>query len=126
MPKGLRFFFVVHFFADMAFAIPLMIAPKATLELFGWTTIDPVTTRIVAAALFGIGIESLLSRNAPLEAFRSMLGLKIIWSGSVIVGLVICLIEGAPTMVYAILAIFMAFNALWVTYRIKVGKALAH
>jgi NADH:ubiquinone oxidoreductase subunit K len=48
------------------------------LTLLGFQTVDPVASRLVAAALFGIGIESLLVRRAPLDRFVSMLSLKII------------------------------------------------
>jgi len=121
--RGLRIWFVVHFIADILFALPLFVAPEFTLGLFGWTAVDPVTTRLVAAALFGIGIESLLGRKGDVEAFRAMLNLKIIWSSAAVVGFVWCLAEGAPSMVWGFLAIFVAFNILWVTYRLMLRGA---
>ena len=63
IPRGLKLWFIVHFVADVAFAIPLFVLPRRFLTLLGWTAVDPITTRMVAAALLGIGIESLLSRN---------------------------------------------------------------
>jgi len=68
VPKSLRVWFVIHFVADLLFALPLFFAPVFTLKLFGWETVDPATSRLVAAALFGIGIESLLGRNASADA----------------------------------------------------------
>ncbi|GAG91612.1 unnamed protein product, partial [marine sediment metagenome] len=62
VPTALKKWFIVHFITDMVFAIPLMIIPELFLNLMGWITVDPVSSRIVAAALFGIGIESFLVR----------------------------------------------------------------
>jgi hypothetical protein len=120
VPKGLRTWFMIHFVVDMLFAIPLMIAPLATLTLFGWETIDPFTTRIVAAALFGIGIESWLGRDSGSETYLAMLNLKVIWSSAVIIGLLWSLMDGYQGELFfplLILAIFVAFNIVWVYWR---------
>ena len=71
VPRSLRIWFVIHFAADMLFGIPILLAPNWILPLFGWDVIDPFMARIVGAALMGIGIESLLGRNASAEAFRA-------------------------------------------------------
>jgi len=122
VPKGLRIWFVVHFVADLLFALPLFFAPEFTLKLFGWTTVDPFTTRLVAAALFGIGIESLLGRNAGLEGFLGMLNLKVIWSASALLGILWTQLTGGPVMGWAFLAVFGAFHILWLYYRVVVGR----
>jgi len=54
VPSSLRTWFVVHSIADIAFALPLFLAPHWTLTLLGWHAVDPIATRLVAAALFGI------------------------------------------------------------------------
>ena len=115
----LRFWFVVHFIADMLFAVPLFIAPVWMLNLFGWQTIDPIASRFAAAALFGIGIESFLIRNSGVESFKAMLNLKLIWSSTVILGIILSLVSmgGGPFMAWVILAIFLAFFFLWAFYR---------
>ena len=125
VPKGLRQSFVVHFWADMIFAVPLMIAPQFLLEKFGWQEVDPFTARLVAAALFGIGIESFLARNAERETFIGMLNLKIIWSFAAILGIAWSLAEGAqdaPLMAWLLLLIFAAFNLLWIYWRKRLGQ----
>ena len=68
IPNGLRTWFVIHFVADMLFGIPLLFFPHLLLPLLGWTTYDPLTSRPVGAALMGIRLELLLSRNASAEA----------------------------------------------------------
>ena len=119
VPLTLRKWFIVHFIVDMLFAIPLMIAPVFILELIGWMEIDPMMTRIVAAALFGIGIESWIGRNAGIESFRGMLNLKILWSGAVIMGVILSLFEVSPlhVSVWGILIIFSLFHLLWWYWR---------
>lgn len=116
-PAALSFWFVVHFVADVAIAIPLLVAPVWFLTLLGFQTVDPVASRLVAAALFGIGIESLLVRRAPLDRFVPMLSLKIIWSVAAIIGFISSILQnvhGNPWSIWVFLATFVAFNGLWV------------
>jgi ferredoxin len=97
VPRSLRFWFVLHFVVDFIFAVPLLVAPVWLLTLFGFQNPDSFTARLVGAALLGIGGESLLSWGGPVEAFRAMLNLKIIWSLAAIVGIILTLvISGGP------------------------------
>ncbi len=122
VPSGLRRWFVVHFVADIVFAVPLILAPEATLRLFGWRVIDPVTARLVGAALVGVGVQSLLGRGEGVEAYRAMLSLKCLWSGAAVLGLTLSIAQGAPPMTWAFLAIFVAFAALWNYYRLALRR----
>jgi len=127
VPKSLRVWFLVHFIADVIFAVPLMFFPESFLSLLEWKTIDPFTARLVAAALFGIGIESLLAYNADAKAFKAMLNLKIIWSATASLGILMSMLDGKSTeSVYGwvILCIFVCFNFLWSYWRIKIGRML--
>ena len=110
---------MIHFIADYVFGLPLLLAPVWILTLFGWTTVDPATARLVGAALLGIGGESLLMRNASLETFKAMLNLKVIWSLSAIFGIAASIFEGAPPMSWGFLAIFVTFSVIWITYRVR-------
>ncbi|MEZ4449473.1 MAG: hypothetical protein R3B09_08335 [Nannocystaceae bacterium] len=122
VPPMLRRWFDVHCVADLLFAIPMMIAPVYTLELFGWTHVDPVTTRLVAAALIGIGVESRLGRDSDHAHFLGMLRLKVLWSGSACLGIGWSIAQGAPTMAWLFLAIFVGFNVLWTTYFLRLRR----
>jgi hypothetical protein len=125
VPASLRTWFVIHFVLDVIFAVPLFLFPHATLEIFGWPAVDPLATRLVAAALFGIGIESLLGRNASLESFGNFLNLKIIWSGSATLGILAAIIwngYAAVPAAWLLLGVFFAFNLLWVYYRVRLGR----
>ena len=121
VPNGLRTWFVIHFVADTLFAIPMFFAPVFTMELLGWTVVDPVATRLVGAALFGIGIESLLGRNANVDAYRAMLRMKSIWCGTATIGLAWSALEGGPPLVWALTGVFAVFCAVWNKYRIQLG-----
>ncbi len=100
VPSSLRTWFVIHFLADVIFVLPLFLAPRWTLSLLGWPAVDPLATRLVAAA------------------FRALLNLKIIWSAAATVGLVWSELEGGPALGWAFAAIFAAFNVLRVRYRL--------
>jgi len=122
IPASLRRWFVAHFIVDWLFALPLLVAPASTLRLLGWTVVDPVTTRLVAAALLAIGAQSYLGRNEDLATFRAMLNLKLIWSSSAIFGLVVGAGSGAPAATWGILAIFIVFFGVWTHYRIRIKQ----
>ncbi|MDX9802034.1 MAG: hypothetical protein RBT69_11940 [Spirochaetia bacterium] len=125
LKKGLKYWFIIHFFADILVAVPLLLVPQELLTFLGWKTVDPVAARLVAAALFAIGIESWLARNSSLESFLSMLDLKIIWSGAAILGFVINLIQNIhsrPQALWAFLAIFTGFNIVWIYWRVQLKK----
>jgi hypothetical protein len=122
---ALRTWFVIHFWADILFAIPLFIAPESVLSLFGWQAVDPVAARSVSAALFAIGIESYLCRNAGTEVFKAMLNLKIIWSFAATLGLLIALVmgtHGRPLMLWLIFLTFVSFHVLWVYWRTRLAR----
>lgn len=125
IPKALKIWFIIHFIVDISFALPLFFAPTWFMTLLGWKTIDPITARMVAAALFGIGGESLLNVNLSRDAFITMLNLKIIWSITAILGFIIALTGG--TFGYSIvgiglLAVFTVFNIIWIYWRLRLKK----
>jgi hypothetical protein len=101
----------------MIFALPLLLIPGKFMSIFGWSPVDPIMSRLVGAALLGIGVESLLGRNANRDVYKAMLNLKIIWSSGVVVGIVLGIASGGPDIAWAFLAIFAAFLGLWSYYR---------
>lgn len=121
VPKSLRLWFIIHFIVDISVAIPLFIAPEIVLSFFGWESIDPITTRLFAAALFGIGIESYLGRKSDIKTYSNMLNLKIIWSTFAILGLSLAAIQGLHSVSYLVwvgIIVFALFNILWIYWKI--------
>ena len=121
VPKSLRIWFVIHFAADVIFAIPLLFFPRELLNLFGWGVYDPILARLVGAALMGIGVESLLGRNANVDTFRAMLNLKVIWASSALFAFGAGIAEGAAPIAWWLMGIFAVFWIVWVYYRIKLN-----
>ncbi len=115
VPTALKKWFVAHCIIDLAFAIPLFFFPELFLALLGWPSFDPITTRLVAAALFGIGLESYLGRNANSEQYRGMLRLKIIWSAFATLGILMAMLglPERPLVGWMLAVVFAGFNGLW-------------
>jgi hypothetical protein len=122
IPQGLRTWFVIHFAVDMLFGVPLLFFPHWIMGIFGWSYVDPVTSRLVGAALLGIGGESLVGRNANLETFRALLNLKIIWAFGAVLGIGLGIRDGAPLIAWGILGIFALFLGVWLYYRIRLRE----
>ncbi|MBL8603741.1 MAG: hypothetical protein JNK72_17575 [Myxococcales bacterium] len=125
VPGSLRRWFVVHFVADLLFAVPLFFAPGPFLRALGWQAVDPVSSRIVAAALVGIGVQSWRGRDESVEVFRAMLSLKLLWSATATLGVLWSALTGAPVMAWAFVVIFGAFHGLWLHYWLKLRGATA-
>jgi hypothetical protein len=119
VPPTLRLWFVVDAVVDLVVSIPLFVAPAGVLGHFGWTCVDPVATRLVAAALFAIGAQSFFSRNAGVEITRAMLSFKVLWSLAAVVGLVASIGDGAPSAAWAFLSLFIVFAGVWVHHAIR-------
>lgn len=120
--KTLKLWFVVHFVVDFVIAVPLFFFPESFLSLFGWKSVDPLMSRIVASALFGIGGISLIARNSSRETFTVLLNLKIIWSLCAIIGFAVSIFTSDyPAIVWLFLLTFVLFSVTWAYYRIRIG-----
>ncbi len=119
VPGALRFWFVVHFAVDWIVGIPLFVAPQPLLSAFGWHPVDPIATRLFAAALLGIGGQSWLGRNGGKPEFRGMLNLKIIWAATAALGLLAGVVSGGPPLAWLGLGVFAAFLGLWLYWRLR-------
>lgn len=119
LPQGLRTWFVIHFGLDIIFAIPLLFFPEQLMASLGWTVVEPVTARIVGAALLGIGGESLLGRNASREVFKHMLNLKLLWASGAILGIGLGIAAGGPPIAWVFFGIFGLFFIIWSYYRLQ-------
>ena len=125
VPKSLQHFFIIHFAIDMIFAVPLFLFPTGFLKAFGWDVVDPITARLVAAALFGIGIESLIGKKAGPTSYKQLLNLKIIWSSFAVAAILFSAVQmnsRLPAFAWIVLAIFAAFDALWIYWRVRINS----
>ena len=119
VPATLRLWFLVHFVVDVVAAVPLLVAPEELLPRLGWTAVDPVSARLVGAALMAIGVQSWRTRNAGAVVYRAMLGLKVIWSATAILGLSLAIARGAPPLTFLFLSIFLVFCGVWLHHAIR-------
>jgi hypothetical protein len=110
---------VVHFAVDWLVGVPLFLAPAPLLQLFGWHPIDPIATRLFAAALLGIGAQSLIGRKGTIAEFRGMLNLKLVWAAAAAAGLAIGIVSGGPPLAWLGLGVFIGFFALWSYWRLQ-------
>ncbi len=122
IPKSLKTWFTIHFLVDALIAIPLFIAPEFVLGHLQWGIVDPLTTRLVAAALFGIGGVSLLRNNASKDTYEALLLLKLIWSSFAILACIFALLVEFNTLVFLIACTFAIFFSIWLWYYNKLKK----
>lgn len=120
IPSSLRRWFFVHFVLDFLLALGLLIVPETVLGILGLEPANFVLARLVGAALVAIGGTSFFMRNLGIEAYKVMLNLKLLWSGSAIVGIVISLSEGAPLSISIFLLVFIIFFIVWAYYFNKI------
>jgi hypothetical protein len=123
IPSSLRYWFVAHFVIDFLFAIPLLVAPMATLNFLGLEITTPEATllaRLVGAALIGIGGTSLLANKKGPESYNTLLTLKILWSNMALLAILISILEGAPDQIWGLFAIFFVFAIVWIYYKKKI------
>lgn len=114
--SSLRTWFIIHFIVDFIFGVPLLLFPAETLSLFGFEAAELLTARLVGAAFLAIGGVSFLVRNENEAVFRSLLRLKVIWSLSAIVGILLTIYSGAPAFTWVVLVIFAVFSGVWMYY----------
>lgn len=117
IPSSLRIWFWIHGIVDFLFAIPLFLAPTWTLALFDITA-EPLSARLIAAALFAIGGSSLLCSEKK-EQYQALLKLKLIWSSIALLALLLAIIHGAATQIWFVLLLFLIFFFTWWYYWLK-------
>ena len=121
----LKRWFIIHCLIDVLIAVPLFIMPERLLDFCGWRTVDPVSARLVAAALFGIGIVSFVVKDASHEVYKAMLALKIIWSFAASAALLLSLLthaHGRPAALWIAAVIFIGFHFVWFYWYLRIQK----
>lgn len=116
IPKNLRYWFMVHFVIDILFAVPLLLFPVWLLELLRFETTNLLLARMIGAALVGIGGVSFVMHNKDTSAYIPMLQLKLLWSGTAIVAIILSLNEIEAITAWFLLAIFSLFFVIWGYY----------
>ena len=97
----------------MIVVIPLLFFPETILNLLNLTGVE--MARIVGAAFLGIGLASFFTKK---KDYDIMLTLKILWSITAMIGLIISIFAGAYKL-WPVLVIFVIFNLVWVYYKVE-------
>lgn len=122
LPRHLRTWFIIHFWVDMLFAIPLFFFPIWSAQQFGFEITQPIFVRLTAAALFAIGGTSLFVRDESKDVYKALLMLKIIWSSVAIVGLVMATFTQPFSFpLIGTLLLFIIFSFVWRFYARKIS-----
>lgn len=122
--KNLKKWFIAHFIIDLIFAIPLILTPKTILSIIGINEAGALlSTKIVGCALIAIGGNSFLMRNSNIETYKSMLRLKMLWSGSIIFSILASLTELKIQTSIFLLSTFTGFFCVWAYYFKKLTQS---
>ncbi|HVZ70740.1 MAG TPA: hypothetical protein VHJ20_00060 [Polyangia bacterium] len=119
VPPSLRTWLLVHAAFAAVIGAPLFVAPDALLHRLGWTAVDPVATRLVAAALLAIASLSFFQRHAGVEIYRAILSFNVVWSMAAAVGLFVGIGVGAPNAAWAVLCAEIVFAGVWIHHAIR-------
>jgi hypothetical protein len=123
VPPSVRRWFVADFvLSALVTGGPLLLVPEVLLPRLGWPSVDPVASRLFGAALVAIGWQSWRSRGSGQEVYRALLALKVIWCSLGIVGLVAAIGAGAPQASWALLAVLLLLDGVWIHYAIRIKK----
>jgi hypothetical protein len=120
IPNSLKMWFIIHFIIDTIFAIPLIFFPSWIIGLFGLPSSEAVMARLVGAALIGIGGASFFSYKGTKENYDILLTLKLLWSSTAILGLLLSVISGAPNTIWLIIVMFTIFFFIWLYYKYRI------
>ena len=122
VPKSLRIWFVVHFIVDIIFGLPLLFTPVWLLGIFGIPIAATLTARMVGAGLISIGIMSFAARNDNASVYHALLNMKIVWSLTAMLAILLYIYEGGVSIAWLLFAIFLIFNMAWSYYKVKLSK----
>ena len=119
---SLRAWVVLDAALNSCSGLPLLLFPEAILPRLGWTVVDPLTTRLLGAALIAVGITLWRLRGAGALEYRLLLGLQVLWSGAAVLGAGIAIGRGAPPAAFLILAVYLAFFGVWSHHAIRLRQ----
>ena len=121
MSKTLKYTFLVHAVVAVVFGLPMLIAPGRFLQAFGWKPIDPITSRILGAALLALAWSSYRGWRAREWAqVAIVVEIEAVYTVLACVGLLRHLLFARyPAIVWLDFAIFALFAIAWVVSLVK-------
>jgi hypothetical protein len=119
VPPSLRSWFIVDAVVDFLAAAPLLVAPELMLRRLGWTCVDPISARLVGAAMLANAVATFASRAAGVETYRALLRGKLIWCVAGAASMLIAVGSGAPSAAWLFLSMFVAFAGVWLHHAVR-------
>ncbi|HTA20498.1 MAG TPA: hypothetical protein VK989_14500 [Polyangia bacterium] len=119
VPPSLRMWFVVDAAVDFLAAAPLLAAPELVLRRLGWTCVDPISARLVGAAMLANAAATFAGRNAGAETYRALLRGKLVWCVAGAAAMFVAVGSGAPSAAWVFLSTFVAFAGVWLHHAIR-------
>ena len=93
IPQMLSFLLLTHVILLSLVGIPLLMAPKGYMELFGWEAVDPTLSRASSAGFIAIAAISSELRKCTLVDINPYLGVLLLWDGITSISLFVSMIE---------------------------------
>jgi len=116
MSKWLRILFLIHAVVAVIGGLPLLLAPGRTLDLFGWTPVDPLLSRILGAALVALAWSSWRGwRGATQAQVALLIEVEAAFTVLTCIGLLRQMLGAHwPWYVWTLLGVFVVFAIAWV------------
>lgn len=122
LPATLRTWFAVDTAIHLIAGLPLLIAPELVLPALGWSAVDPVTSRLLGAALVAMFWPRLARSGNDLEAARRLVAAKTSWAALAALASLLAVMRGAPPAVFAAVAVFVALLGVWASHAVRLRQ----
>ncbi len=121
MSQSLRITFILHTIVSFVFGLALLIIPGRFLNLFGWAPIDPLISRMLGAALLGLGWGSYRGWRANTwDEVEFLLQVEAAFTVLASVGMLRhLLIASWPWYVWMVFAFYAIFAVSWVYHLVR-------
>lgn len=125
MSRSVRNTFLIHAVVAIIFGAPLLIAPGRWLQLFDWSPIDPLMSRMFGSALLALAYGSYRGwRSAGWDQVAWLVRLEAVFTVLATIGLLRHLLVGSwPFIAWFTLAIFVIFAAAWISILIAQSRS---
>lgn len=110
--KALKIVFLIHFFVSTLFGLVFLIFPEIHEIFLGWPyTVDPISSRILGAALLGFATASLLGwRETEWLKVKIIIQMEIAWLSVGVAISVISIFFFSPSIIlWFYIVIFIVF-----------------
>ena len=116
MSKSLRVIFLIHAIVSAVLGVLFLVVPGRFLGLFGWAPIDPITSRLLGAALLALAWGSYRGWRAAEKAQVAIL-IEVEAAFCVLASLGILrhlVVASWPWYVWLLFAGFVAWAIVWI------------